>query len=146
MRILLRLISPPVVAEFEKGSKPGPGHRQIFSEDFGLEEYDGVAFNRPLAGSHSGFVTTLRIAKANDRLYPKDSFLFQYEAMYRFNGVPNTPLQKGQVTVRGVFFTDSNFTPVEPNTAAITGGTDAYRLARGQATPTPQQRLLNIQL
>jgi hypothetical protein len=45
MRILLRLISPPVVAEFEKGSKPGPGHRQIFSEDFGLEEYDGVAFN-----------------------------------------------------------------------------------------------------
>jgi hypothetical protein len=74
MQILLRLITPPVVAQFEKGSKPGPGHRLIFSEDVALEEYDGVVFNTPLAGSHSGFTTVLRIAKKKDRLYPKGSF------------------------------------------------------------------------
>jgi hypothetical protein len=119
----------------------------IYSEDFGLEEYGGIAFNNPLAGSHSGFTTVLRIAQANDNLYPKGSFLIQNEATYRFKAVPNTPLQKGQITVRGVFFTDGNFMPLEPHTSAITGGTDAYRLARGQVTePTQQQRLLDIEL
>jgi hypothetical protein len=111
-------LEPPVVAEFVKGSKPGPGHRTVFSEDFGLEEYDSVAYNKPLAGSHSGFVTTLRIAKANDRLYQKGSYLFQYEGVYRFNAVPNTPLMRGQVTARGVLYgtldSKGNFTPLNP--------------------------------
>jgi hypothetical protein len=95
MQILLRLITPPVVAQFEKGSKPGPGHRLIFSEDVALEEYDGVVFNTPLAGSHSGFTTVLRIAKKKGRLYPKGSFLIQNEATYRFKAVPNTPFAEG---------------------------------------------------
>jgi hypothetical protein len=147
-------LEPPVVAEFVKGSKPGPGHRTVFSEDFGLEEYDSVAYNKPLAGSHSGFVTTLRIAKANDRLYQKGSYLLQYEGVYRFNAVPNTPLMRGQVTARGVLYgtldSKGNFTPLDgPIKVAITGGTDAYVTAHGEITerqPKLENRLLDISL
>jgi len=154
MRILVSIISPPVFADFVKGSKPGPGHRFVFSEDFRLEEYDGVAYNKPLAGSHSGFVTTLRIIKANDRLYQKDSYLFQYEGIYRFNGVPNTPLMRGQVTARGVAYGTldrfGNFSPLDGVIkAAITGGTDAYVMAHGEITervPKLENRLLDISL
>jgi hypothetical protein len=146
MKILVSLLSPPVVAEFVKGSKPGPGHRTVFS--------DGVAYNKPLAGSHSGFVTTLRIAKANDRLYQKGSYLFQYEGVYRFNAVPNTPLMRGQVTARGVLYgtldSKGNFTPLDgPIKVAITGGTDAYVTAHGEITerqPKLENRLLDISL
>jgi len=81
MQILVRVVSPPVVAEFVPGPG-GPGKRFVFSEDFLLERYDGAAQNNQLAGSHSGFVTTLRIAEANDRLYPEDGYLFQYEGIY----------------------------------------------------------------
>jgi hypothetical protein len=101
MQILVRVVLPPVVAEFVPGPG-GPGKRFVFSEDFCLKRYDGAAQNSQLAGSHSGFVTTLQIAEANDRLYPEDSYFFQYEGIYRFNTVPNTPLQRGQVTARGV--------------------------------------------
>ncbi|MGH6692996.1 MAG: hypothetical protein ACREF4_20200, partial [Gammaproteobacteria bacterium] len=92
--------------------------------------------NKQLAGSHSGFVTTLRIATANDKLYPKDSYLLQYEGIYRFNSVPNTPLKRGQVTARGVLHGNiasiGDFTPLDgPIRLAITGGTDAYATARG---------------
>jgi hypothetical protein len=54
-----------------------------------------------LAGSYSGLVTTLRVAAANDPIYQAGSYLFQYEAIFKFNAVANTPLQAGQVTARG---------------------------------------------
>jgi hypothetical protein len=118
-----------------------------------LEKYDGEGQNNQLAGSHSGFLTTLRIAEANDRLYPEDSFLLQYEGIYRFNTVPGTPLQRGQVVARGVLhgnITPNGFTPLDgPIRLAITGGTEAYATARGQITerdPNPANKLLDIQL
>jgi hypothetical protein len=153
MQILVRVITPPVVAEFYPGPG-GPGKRIIFSEDFLLERYDGAAQNNQLAGSHSGVVTTLRVAEANDRLYPEDSYLLLYEGIYRFNTVPNTPLQSGQVTAKGVLHGNvpsaGNFTPLDGLIRlAITGGTEAYVTARGQITerdPLLENRLLDIQL
>jgi hypothetical protein len=153
MRILVRVITPPVVAEFYPGPG-GPGKRFMFSEDFLLEKYDGALQNNQLAGSHSGIATTLRVAKANDRLYPEDSYLLQYEGIYRFNTVPNTPLQRGQITARGVLHGNipsaGTFTPLDgPIRLAITGGTEAYVTARGQILerdPLPENRLLDIQL
>ena len=142
-----------MVAEFVPGPG-GPGKRFVFSEDFLLERYDGAAQNNQLAGSHSGLVTTLRIAEANDRLYPEDRYLFQYEGIYRFNTVPNTPLQRGQVTARGVLHGTlagaGNFAPLDgPIRLTITGGTEAYVTACGQITernPLPANRLLDIGL
>jgi hypothetical protein len=64
--------------------------------------------------------------------------------------VPNTPLQKGQVTARGVLIVDTNDVPFEPPiTFAITGGTEAYDSARGQiveGVPTADDRLLKIEV
>jgi hypothetical protein len=113
-----------------------------------------VAQNNQLAGSHSGYVSTLRIAAPNDALYPNGSYLFQYEATYRFNTVPNTPLQRGQVTARGVIHgnldNQGNLTPLDgPIILPITGGTEAYVTARGQITerqPNLANRRLDIQL
>jgi hypothetical protein len=87
-----------------------------------------------LAGSYSGIVTTLRNATASDLLYAPGSYLFQYEAIFKFNAVANTPLQMGQVTARGVVYLASNLSPLETRTFAITGGTGAYTTARGQVT------------
>jgi hypothetical protein len=134
-------------------SPPGPGHRFFFTENLLLRSYDGVAQNGQLAGSHSGFVTTLRIAQAGDQLYPQGSYLLQYEATYRFNTVPNTPLLRGQVIARGLLHgnldNQGNLTPLDgPIMLAITGGTEAYFTARGQITerdPNIDNRLLDIQ-
>jgi hypothetical protein len=111
-----------------------------------------VAQNHQLAGSHSGFVTNVRVVQAGD-IYPQGSLLMQYEATYRFNAVPNTPLQKGQVTARGILHLAGASNPLDaPVRFAITGGTDAYVTARGQITEgTPgtvnaNERLLDIQL
>jgi hypothetical protein len=161
MQILVSVISPPITAEFEANSDPGPGHRFVFSEDLTLERYEGLKpgkglpkkKKRRLAGTHSGFVTTMRIAGPNDRLFPPDCFLFQYEATYSFKTVPNTPLKHGDVTAFGLmvgFLLNGDFHPLEPpNILAITGGTKAYRLARGQiidGVPRPENRLLDIEL
>jgi hypothetical protein len=133
-----------------RGSRPGPGHRFFFSEYVTLLEYDGVKQKKQLAGSHSGFTTTVRIAAADDQLYPEDSILTQYEATYRFNTVPNTPLKKGQVTARGTYLGiigAGGFTLVDvPVRFAITGGTEAYAKARGEIFERPENRLLDIQL
>jgi hypothetical protein len=142
-------------------SPPGPGHRFFFTENLVLQRYDN---NTPgnglphdpqnrLAGSHSGFVTTVRIARAGDQLYPQGSYLFQYEATFRFNTVPNTPLLRGQVTARGLIHGNydnlGNLSPLDgPIRLAITGGTEAYVTARGQITerqPNLDNRLLDIQ-
>ena len=158
----------PIVAEHARppGANPhGPGHRFVFSEDLRLEEYDGVPQNHQLAGTHSGFSTTLRIAgpPKPHRIYKLDSFLFHMESLYRFEAVAGSPLQKGQITAEGTFYGEFGvvnpqtgqlgFVPLEPNTLAITGGTGAYARAHGEITeppPTPAQpnptKLLNIQL
>jgi|SRR5215216_742612 hypothetical protein len=112
MQILVRVFAAPVGA-FLPGRK-GPGKRRVFSNDLYLVSIDGnpqPAHTR--AGSLSGFTTTLRIAKANDNLYPAGSYLIQYEAAYRFNTVPGA-LQRGQVIARGVLHGNvgsSGFTP-----------------------------------
>jgi hypothetical protein len=151
MQILVSVV--PVVGGVVNPSPPGPGHRFFFSENLRLEQYDGVAQNNQLAGSHSGYVSTLRIVQAGD-IYPQGSYLFQYEATYRFNTVPTTPLQRGQVTARGVIHgnldNQGNLTPLDgPIILAITGGTEAYVTARGQITerqPNLANRRLDIQL
>ena len=95
-------------------------------------------------------MTLLRIAGANDRFYPAGSVVLEYEGTYRFNAVPNTPLEKGQVTARGVAIFDANGDPFEPPiTFAITGGTEAYESARGQiveGVPNADDRLLKIEI
>jgi hypothetical protein len=121
---------------------PGPGQRFIFTKNLVLQRYDnntpgnGLPPNpqNRLAGSYSGIVTTLRNATASDLLYAPGSYLFQYEAIFKFNAVANTPLQMGQVTARGVVYLASNLSPLETRTFAITGGTGAYTTARGQVT------------
>ena len=77
MQILVSVV--PVSGGVVNPSPPGPGHRFFFTENLLLRGYDGVAQNGQLTGSHSGFVTTLRIAQAGD-IYPQGSYLFQYEA------------------------------------------------------------------
>jgi hypothetical protein len=154
MRIFVRVVS--VDGGVVNPSPPGPGHRFFFTENLTLEEYDGVTQNHQLAGSHSGYVSTLRIAQAGD-IYPQGSYLFQYEGTYRFNTVPNTPLMRGQVTARGILHgTLNNQGQLAPLDGlirlAITGGTEAYVTARGQitegtpGTQTANDRVLDIQL
>jgi hypothetical protein len=138
------------------GTQPGPGYWRFFTDDLVLmkvgKKTPGLGLpskekNRR-AGSLSGFTNTLRIAKANDKFYLPDSHLIQYQAVYRFNGVPNSPLKRGQIIVRGVLYLDDAFAPVgPPNKAAIVGGTDAYRLARGEVIERPNGvKELDIQL
>ena len=96
--------------------------RFLFSNDFALERYDDStpgkglpeAQQQRLAGTHSGSVTILRIAGENDRFFPPGSLLVEYDATYKFNTLAGTPLQKGQVTARGVFLVDSDINPLEP--------------------------------
>ena len=135
----------------------GPGKRFAFSNDLVLERYDnktpghGLPQNQQqrLAGTHSGFVTTLRIAAANDRFFPPGTEVFEYEGTYKFNTLPNTPLQKGQVTAKGIFAVDSNDNLLDPPpNFAITGGTGPYARARGEiieGNPTAESRLLTIE-
>jgi hypothetical protein len=147
--------------DLEPPPPPEVGKRGFFSNDLRLDRYDsrtpGNGRNdlpqnaaRRLAGTHSGSVTLLRIAGANDRFYPAGSLVLEYEGTYRFNAVPNTPLQKGQVTARGVAVFDANEEPFEPPiTFAITGGTEAYESARGQiveGVPNADDRLLKIEI
>jgi hypothetical protein len=144
--------------DLEPPLPPELGKRGLFSNDLVLERYNNKMPGNGLpqdeqqrrAGTHSGFVAILRIVGENDAFYPPGSYLFQYEGTYKFNAVPNTPLQKGQVTARGVLLVDHNLNALEPPiTFAITGGTDAYVMARGQITEgvsNPADRLLAIEV
>src|SRR5215217_3767419 len=103
IQILVRVIQTFIT------NLPGPnaqGKQFVFSDDLVLERYDDCTpgsglpqnQNRRLAGTQSGLVTIVRVAAANDRFYPADSWLVQFESTYKFNALDNTPLQKGQVT------------------------------------------------
>jgi hypothetical protein len=147
MQILVKTLSPDPVSKPVQGSPPsGEGKWFVFSKNLALERLDnntpgdGLPLNQQqrLSGSYSGIVTTLRVATATDFLYHSGSYLFQYEAIYRFNAVQGTPLQRGQIA-HGVFYgavvNNNQFQPLEPpNALAITGGTDAYSTAHGQIT------------
>jgi hypothetical protein len=158
MQIRVRVFATAVFRELP--GPGGPGKRFAFSDDLLLLQYDNLTPGNGLpqselqrrAGSHSGFVTTLRVAAAGDNFYQPGSYLLQYEGIYRFNTVPNTPLQRGQVTARGVAYglipSAGVFNPLEPPIRfAITGGTDAYERARGEVIELqnqPNDRELNI--
>jgi hypothetical protein len=137
----------------------GPGHRFVFSNDLVLERIDGRTPGHGLpqppeqrrAGTHSGFVTTLRADVPNDSYFPSGVHLWQYEGTYKLDAVPTTVgqgLSAGQIVARGVLVLDSdnNFQPAEPVRFAIVGGTEDYATARGQITETDDERLLDIQL
>jgi hypothetical protein len=102
-----------------------------------------------LAGTHSGFVTLLRVAAANDRFFPDGSDLWEYDATYKFNTLDDTPLQKGQITARGVLLFQGEDLSEPPVRFAITGGTGPFNTAHGTITegvPTDDHRLLDIEL
>ena len=115
----------------------GPGKRFAFGEDLVLQRIDNRTPGNGLpqseqnrrAGTHSGFITVLRIAEAGDNFFPVGTELLQYEATFLLNAVAG--LMSGQVTTRGVL----TLLPGQPeatHTFAIVGGTEAYKEARGQ--------------
>jgi hypothetical protein len=127
----------------DPGPPDAPRYRFVFSDDLVLQRVDDKipgpdlpeSPQQRLAGTHSGFVTTLRVAAANDQFFPEGSMLFQYEGTYLFDAVSSelpADLPRGQVVARGVALLENNFTPINPLTFAIVGGTGAYQGASGQ--------------
>jgi len=149
----------PVDGRFP-GPPDAPRYRFVFSDDLVLERIDNKkpgnglpqSPQHRLAGTHSGFATTLRVADANDKFFPEGSMLFQYEGTFMFDAViPDLPtaLPKAQVIVRGVALLDGNFEPLRPLTFAIVGGTAAYEGASGEVIQSGADgsiRTLNIVL
>ena len=147
---------------FEVPGPIEPGKRFVFTNNLRLDRYDdstpGSGLpqdpNDRMAGTHSGIVTIVRVAApgAVDPFFPSPSLLFQYEGTYKFNTLDDTPLQKGQVTARGLFLVDTvdDFNALElPIRFAITGGTGPYSTAHGTITervPELEHRLLDIEL
>ena len=140
-----------------------PGKRFVFTNDLRLDRYDDSTPGNGLpedpddrrAGTHSGVVTIVRIPQPGDIFFPVPSFLFQYEATYKFNALDDTPFQKGQVTARGLFLVENldDWKQLDtPVRFAITGGTGPYATAHGtitegvRGTPTEPERLLDIEL
>jgi hypothetical protein len=138
-----------------------PGKRFVFTNNLRLDRYDDSTPGSGLpvdpgdrgAGTHSGIVTIVRVVQAGDPFFPvPDSLLFQYEGTDKFDTLDDTPLQKGQVTARGLFLIDNveDFNALEtPIRFAITGGTGAYYTAHGTITegvPEGGHRLLDIEL
>jgi hypothetical protein len=181
MRIVVRVVDTPAFYEYvDPGATqpPGtPGHRFVFSNNIVVERVDNKTPGHGLppaeqdraAGTHSGFVTTVRIAAAPDAFFDfppgpagVDAYLMEYQGTYEFNEVTRTTppgtakvvLRKGQVTARGVLVarldpTDQHLVPVELFKFAITGGTGPYKMAHGQVTepyPPGDERHLNIRL
>jgi hypothetical protein len=139
------------------GRSPGrpdaPRYRFVFSDDLVLERIDNMRpgnglphppLNR-LAGTHSGFATTLRVADTDDKFFPEGSMLFQYEGTFIFDAVVTdlpAALPRGQVIARGVALFDGNFDPLKPLTFAIVGGTEAYQGASGQVVQSGPDGIL----
>jgi hypothetical protein len=69
--------------------------------------------------------------------------------VYKFNTLDDTPLQKGQITARGVLLFQGENLLESPVRFAITGGTGPFNAAHGTITegvPTDDSRLLEIEL
>lgn len=123
----------PVDGRFP-GPPDAPRYRFVFSDDLVLQRIDSKepgnglpeSPQNRLAGTHSGFATTLRVADANDQFFPEGSM---FDAVIP---VLPTDLPRGQVIVRGVALFDVNFDPLKPLTFAIVGGTGGYEGASGQ--------------
>jgi hypothetical protein len=148
MQIEVHVFRTPV-AEKEPGPH-GPGWRFSFSDDLYVVSVDGTPLPaNTRVGTHSGFITTLRVAKVGDNYFSKDDELFQYQATYVFDG-PNlnlpAALPRGQLLVGGVFWELKAAGPAQPRTFAITGGTGPYSLARGQLTEAGPDRTLTVTL
>ena len=77
----------------------GPGKLRYFSDSLVLERVDNRTPGNGLpqaeedrrAGTHSGFLTTIRIVDATDAYLPGGGVLFQYEGTYRLDAVPAGP-------------------------------------------------------
>jgi hypothetical protein len=115
------------------GPPGAPRYRFVYSDDLVVERIDDKKPGNGLpqspqdrlAGAHSGFATTLRVADANDEFFPEGSMLFQYEGTFMFDAVTAelpAGLPRGQVIARGVAIFDSNFDPLKPLTFAVVGG------------------------
>ena len=114
------------------GKKPGPGGLPPDEKD-------------RRAGTQSGFVTTVRITDPTDPFVPGGNILLQYEGTYWLTAVAGTGLQEGQITARGVVL-KKDAENVGIPTFAITGGTKAYKNARGQIAEEGALRKLDIVL
>jgi hypothetical protein len=134
---------------------PGPirlGWTLLFSDNLVWQSVDNNSVTGA-AGSHSGTNRVLRIVGAGD-VYPRDVLVQEYEATFVLNAVQvlrpppldPLPLAAGQVTVRGVFFTNRGGTLVEEKRFAITGGTGHYHHARGYGIEAGAARTLEIDL
>jgi hypothetical protein len=132
----------PVAGRFP-GPPDAPRYQFVFSDDLVLQRIDhkepGTGLLESprdrLAGTHSGLVTTLRVAGVNDPFFSEGSMVLQYEGTYLFDApIPDLPtdLPRGQVVVRGVALLAGDFAPIDPLTFAIVGGTGAYVGASGQ--------------
>jgi hypothetical protein len=142
------------------GPPDAPRYRFVFSDDLVLERIDhkkpgnGLpeSSQNRLAGTHSGFATTVRVADSKDKFFPEGSMLFQYEGTYLFDAVIvdlPTDLPRGQIVVRGVALLDRGFKPIGTFTFAVVGGTGAYEGARGRVVhsgPDGSIRTLSISL
>jgi hypothetical protein len=129
----------------------------LFSNDLALERYDDSTpgsglpqdEDQRLAGTHSGFVTLLRVAGANDRFFRMAANSGSTTPRTSSTPLDDTPLQKGQITARGVLLFQGENRLEPPVRFAITGGTGPYATAHGTITegvPTEDQRLLDIDM
>lgn len=144
--VVSNLLRDPVNDELP--GPPGPGKQFVFS-NLVLDRIDASTPGVGLppdpaqrhAGTYSGLVTVLRVAKPNDDFLQDGSYLFNHEVVYRFTDLANRPLPKGQITAHGKsYLSGGQFQSIEPpNRLAITGGTEAYAAARGQITQQPNQ-------
>jgi hypothetical protein len=148
MRIVLRTTN--VVADWSPSGKDVPGKTLVFSDDV---TWVSVATQNVsgMAGSHSGTNRVVRVAAANDGVYPGDVVVQEHEATWVLNAVtaPGIQLDRGQVTVRGVLF-NRHVPPLPPELQeqrfAITGGTGPYAHARGYLIEAQTDRTLEIDL
>jgi hypothetical protein len=92
----------PVDGRFP-GPAGAPRYRFVFSDDLVLERIDNKKPGNGLpqfpagrlAGTHSGFATTLRVADAKDKFFSEGSMLFQYVPVRRRSPRPADRLAEG---------------------------------------------------
>jgi hypothetical protein len=149
MRIVVEATRPPVVLEWSAGPFR-PGKTLVFSDNLVWQSVNNNTVTGP-AGTHSGTNRIVRVVGDND-VYPKDVLVQEYEATFVLPAVnlPAVTLAAGQVTVRGVFFTERDGSaapaPFNEKRFAITGGTGEYRRARGYGIEADVVRTLEIDL